>query len=153
VKRSREDAHQRMIPIHEKLLPLLVESNALGCELERDAVERHSPPELLRQQMRDERRREDAALVDHLRRVGRDERGRLVVGGDLVGRARHHDADGAAAAAAEQAALLEADALGVAFERRVQDLDALFGDVELSNVATAGRLLLGARGPPVVVAG
>ena len=62
MKRSREDAHLRMIPIHEKLLPLLVESNALGCELERDAVERHSPPELLRQQMRDERRRDRGAL-------------------------------------------------------------------------------------------
>jgi hypothetical protein len=43
-------------------------------------------------------------------------------------------------------------AVGLALERRIQDLDTLFGDIELSQVATALRLLLLPPRPPVAVA-
>ena len=101
--------------------------------------------------MRDERRREEPALVELLRLVGRDELRRLAVRRDLVGGDRHHDPDGSAAPVAEQARVLEADALGLAFERGVQDLHPLLGHIERFEVAPTRRLLLGARGPPVVV--
>ena len=83
-----------------------------------------------------------------------DEREEVGGARDVQDRGRrraHDDADGAAAAASEQAALLEADALGLALERGVQDFDALFGDVELSDVS-APRRLLGPRGLPVALA-
>ena len=71
----RQRAHVRSVTAPSRV----VAWRGVACG---NVVERHSPPELLRQKMRNERRREHPALVDRLRPVGRDERGRLVASAD-----------------------------------------------------------------------
>lgn len=127
----------------------VIEDEALTVELEGDAMKRHSPTKLLREQICDEGRREHGALVDLFRIGSRYDFGGLPLRCcRLVDRARFDDADRTAAAVANLVALFETDSLGDALERWVEDLDALLGQVELAQIAAAFRLR--SRGPPAV---
>jgi hypothetical protein len=128
----------------------VVEVESLALELEREAMKRHPPSKFLREDMRDERRREHFALVDLLRIRGRYDLGSFVVDGSLlVHGASLHDTHGPAAAVSRVVALPETDALDDAFERRIEDLHPLLGDVQVAEVASPFRLR--ARGPPASV--
>ena len=126
----------------------VVDREALGRLDPRLPVEGQSPAVLLHHQVRDHRGSEQAAREQLLGHGGRDqlEHGLLVragrVGGGcrLVGRSGDDHAHPAAATIPQLEALLEADALDGAFERGIEDLHALLGQILVAEVATAGRL-------------
>ena len=140
--RSERGADVLGISTHETIVDLDARRRELLCE----AVKRHSPAEFLRENVRDERRGEDASLVDLARVRRRHElRRRAVHRSLLVYRACLYDPNRAAALISKLAAFFEVDPLCDAFERRIQNLDADLGDIEVAKIAPAFRLR--ARGP------
>ena len=101
-------------------------------------IERKAETVLAVQEARDHRRRQQAAAHDLLRHRRRHER-RFAGGfvGLLIGRSCDDQAHRTTTAIAESVALLEADPFGLAFQSRIENLDALFGDRDLTKVSPA----------------
>ena len=127
----------------------VVELDAVGREHPRLAVEGQAPAVLAHKERRDHRGSQKPSL-DQLLGLGDRHQieDRLIALGvfagdrllDLVGRPRDDQTDRTRATIAQPETLFEADALGLALEGRVEDLDALLGHLLGAEVATTGRL-------------
>ena len=106
------------------------------------AMERQPVAELVGRDVREQRRRGERARDQLTRDLGGRDRGGIT-GADLVLDARDDEPHVPGAAPHQLVVVLGADALGAALERRIGQLDALLGHIELGQ-ATPAR---GLRGP------
>jgi hypothetical protein len=106
------------------------------------AVQRETVAELVARNVREQRRCGECARDQLARDLGRRDRGGIAVA-DLVLDARDDEANVARTPPHELVAVLGPDAIGAPLERRIGQLDALLGHVELGEATSSFGLGLG----------